>query len=72
MNIECGIWWRTEDSEDGASAQGELLVETAGDESIIVHFRVNGEIIANAELDRFMAGALTGQLMHAASEAVAA
>lgn len=73
MNVESGIWWNTHDeNEDGESARGDIVIEVAEADSIIIHFRVDGEVIANAEVDRFMAGALVGQLMSAAAEAVPA
>lgn len=71
MIVESGIWWRVEDGEDVESARGEVVVEVADEDSIIVHFRVDGEVVANAELDRFAAGALVGQLIGAADEAKA-
>lgn len=71
MNAESGIWWRTPGDEDGESARGEVEIEVADADSIIVHFKVDGEVIANAELTRFSAGVLVGQLTGASELALA-
>jgi hypothetical protein len=70
MNIESEIWTPQPESDDGDVRPGEVLVEVAGDEEILIHFRVDGEIVASAMLDRFTSGFLAGNLYAAASETV--
>jgi len=69
MNIRAEIWTPVPDRDDGEVRFGEVEVEAVGDEEIVLHFKVDGEVVANALVDRFSAGVLVGALATCAAEA---
>lgn len=70
MNIGSKIWTPLSDDEDGQYRDGEIILEVAEDDLIILRLYVDGEQVAHAELDRFRAGVLVGRLDHASVEAL--
>lgn len=49
---------------DNDSVLGEIDIETADGDTVLIHFRVRGEVVASAAItDRFGVGVLVGQLM---------